>query len=129
MNRKLSQIDLLKDSLLPFLLIVDLDGTIISSGKAINKVAGKQLESQKIEDVVDFIFPSSFQFLCSLKKKSFVKFSLKNRDFVLKGDFKLFNKEGFIVLTSTPIFNSVFTLKDSNLNLNDFPENSIMSEY
>jgi serine phosphatase RsbU (regulator of sigma subunit)/putative methionine-R-sulfoxide reductase with GAF domain len=129
LNRKLSQIDLLKDSLLPFLLIVDLDGTIISSGKAINKVAGKQLESQKIEDVVDFIFPSSFQFLCSLKKKSFVKFSLKNRDFVLKGDFKLFKKEGFIVLTSTPIFNSVFTLKDSNLNLNDFPENSIMAEY
>ena len=129
MNRKTSQIDLLKDSLLPFLLIVDLDGTIISSGKAIDKVAGKQLEGQNIEDVVDFIFPSSFEFLCSLKKRSLVKFSLKNRDFVLKGDFKLFKEDGFLILISTPIFNSVFTLKDSNLNLNDFPENSIMAEY
>lgn len=129
MNRELSQIDLLKDSLLPFLLIVDLDGTIISSGKGINKLAGMQLESQNIEDVVNFIFPSSFDFLCSLKKKSFVKFSLKSRNFVLKGDFKLFKEEGFIVLISTPIFNSVFSLKSSNLNLSDFAENSIMAEY
>ena len=126
---KLSQIDSLKDSLLPFLIVVDFNGVIISSGSAMNKVAGKQLEKLNIEDELDFIFPSSFQRLCTSNKSSLVKFSLKNKDFMLKGDFQLFEKEKVVVLINTPIFNSLYTLKDSNLNLSDFAENTNMAEY
>ena len=70
LDNKLKHLDVLKDTLMPFLLIIDTNGIILSAGKAINKIAGKNIESIHIDEIVSFIKPKSFKKLKELKENS-----------------------------------------------------------
>ena len=129
MSSKLSDIVLLKDTLLPFLLIIDENGKIINVGNGLHKIANRNIENLHVDDCVQFIYPNSFPNLKKLKSNSLIKFSLLGTKVVLKGDFHFYEKEKLFLLLNTPVFNSLSTIKDANLSLNDFAENSNMAEY
>jgi signal transduction histidine kinase len=129
LDNKLKHIDVLKESLMPFLLIIDFNGTILSAGSAINKIAKKNIENQHIDNVIKFINPSSFEKLKNLNTNTLIKYNLIDSDIYIKASNHLYKREKAIFINGVPIINSKYPLSNSNLNLNDFSETTVMAEY
>ena len=70
LDNKLKHLDVLKDTLMPFLLIIDDDGIILSSGISLNKMVKKNIESMHINEVIEFINPNDFKKLNSDRLKN-----------------------------------------------------------
>jgi len=129
LDNKLKHIDVLKESLMPFLLIIDFNGTILSAGSAINKIAKKNIENQHIDNVIKFINPSSFEKLKNLNTNTLIKYNLIDSDIYIKASNHVYKREKAIFINGVPIINSKYPLSNSNLNLNDFSETTVMAEY
>lgn len=128
MSVTLNQLHILKDSLLPFLLIVDYCGIILSSGASLDKMANKRLESTEIDKSITFD-GHSYSDLLKKKDNTLIKFTIRNTELYLKGTFHNYKEEKAILILCIPIFNSNKTLSSSKLNLSDFSEASVMAEY
>jgi len=129
LDNKLKHIDVLKDSLMPFILIIDFNGTILSAGSGINKMAKNNIENQHIDNVIKFINPSSFEKVKSLNNDTLIKYNLINSDIRIKASNHVFKREKAIFINGIPIINTKYPLSHSNLNLNDFSETTVMAEY
>ena len=129
MNNKLKNLDVLKDSLMPFMLIIDDNGIILSSGKSLNKMIGKNIESMNINDVIEFLIPNNFKDLKKLKDNSLIKYKIKNTGTSIKASSKYYSQEKALFVNGIPIINANHSLSSTNLNLNDFSETTVMAEY
>ena len=65
----------LKNTTLPFVLIIDSTGLIKTSGSSLNKLVGENLEGKSSLNLSSFIQPDEFQSVLSLKPNSLVKFN------------------------------------------------------
>ena len=129
LDNKLKHIDVLKDTLMPFLLIIDFNGTILSAGSSINKMANKNIENQHIDNVIKFINPSSFEKVKDLNNNTLIKYTFIDSDIQIKASNHVYKREKAIFINGIPIINSKYPLSASHLNLNDFSETTVMAEY
>ena len=114
---------------MPFMLIIDDNGIILSSGKSLNKMIGKNIESVNINDVIEFLIPNNFKDLKKLKDNSLIKYKIKNTGTSIKASSKYYSHEKALFMNGIPIINANHSLSSTNLNLNDFSETTVMAEY
>ena len=73
--------------MLPFLLVVEFNGKIISAGKGFGNLTGKELDHHHIDDFIDFKSPPSFKdCLTNTTKNLSIKIHLKSKKIELKGN-------------------------------------------
>ena len=114
---------------MPFMLIIDDNGIILSSGKSLNKMIGKNIESVNINDVIEFLIPNNFKDLKKLKNNSLIKYKIKNTGTSMKASSKYYSQEKALFVNGIPIINANHSLSSTTLNLNDFSETTVMAEY
>lgn len=124
-----SLLNQLKDSTLPFILILDSNGKVISSGSSLNKIIGFNLEGKDISSYTDFKIPSHFDAIFSLKPNGLIKFHFKNIELGIKASVDFSKGKSHALLFCTPSFNAKHHLSSTNLTINDFSDSSIMAEY
>ena len=131
MNNQLKLIDQLKETVLPFLLGVEFNGKIISVGKGLSNVLGKDIQNHHIEDFITFVSPNSFSDCISSTKSEnqAIKIQLKEKTIALKGNAHIYKNESIVLFVFIPIFNDLNSLTNSGINLADIPDHSLISEY
>ena len=129
MKNKLKELEVLKGTMLPFMLIIDLKGQILASGNGINKLAEKKIETLNFNEIFSLTTPATFDKLLSDKSNPLIKFILIGSDTLFKANYHFYENEQALFLNCTPIFNSSHSLGSTNLTLVDFPESSVIAEY
>ena len=119
----------LKNTTLPFVLIIDSNGLIKTSGSSLDKLVGENLEGKSILNMTSFVQPDEFQSLLSLKPNSLVKFNFNGVGVSIKASVDFNHDKDHIILFCTPSFNSKYPLNSTHLTINDFSDSSIMAEY
>ena len=130
MNIHLKLIDQLKDTVLPFLLVVEFNGKIISAGKGFGNLIGKEIDHHHIDDFIGFESPPSFKDCTTNTTKNLsIKIRLKSNKIELKGNAHVFENESIILFVFIPVFDDLNNLTSSGLNFSDIPEHSLLSDY
>lgn len=119
----------LKNTTLPFVLIIDSTGLIKTSGSSLDKLVGEKLEGKSILNLSSFVQPEEFQSVLSLKPNSLVKFNFNGVGVSIKASVDFNHDKDHIILFCTPSFNSKYPLNSTHLTINDFSDSSIMAEY
>ena len=84
LDNKLKHFDVLKDTLMPFILIIDDNGIILSAGSGLNKMAKKNIESMHVNDIIEFNNPNKFDDLKKVNNNSLIKYKLVNSTIYIK---------------------------------------------
>lgn len=124
-----SLLNQLKDSTLPFILILETNGKVIASGSSINKIIGFNLEGKDFKSYADFKIPINFDAIFSLKPNDLIKFNFNNIELGIKASVDFSKDKSHALLFCTPSFNAKHPLSSTNLTINDFSDSSIMTEY
>jgi serine phosphatase RsbU (regulator of sigma subunit) len=119
----------LKNTTLPFVLVMDSTGSIKTSGLSLNKLVNENLEGKSFLEMTSLVQPDEFQSILSLKPNSLVKFNLKGVGVSIKASVDFNHDKDHIILFCTPSFNSKYPLNSTHLTINDFSDSSIMAEY
>ena len=119
----------LKNTTLPFVLVMDSTGLIKTSGSSLDKLVGENLEGKSFLQMTSFVQPDEFQSILSLKPNSLVKFNFNGVGVSIKASVDYNHDKDHIILFCTPSFNSKYPLNSTHLTINDFSDSSIMAEY
>lgn len=119
----------LKNTTLPFVLVMDSTGLIKTSGLSLDKLVNENLEGKSFLEMTSLVQPDEFQSILSLKPNSLVKFNFKGVGVSIKASVDFNHDKDHIILFCTPSFNSKYPLNSTHLTINDFSDSSIMAEY
>ena len=119
----------LKNTTLPFVLVMDSTGLIKTSGLSLDKLVSENLEGKSFLEMTSLVQPDEFQSILSLKPNSLVKFNFKGVGVSIKASVDFNQDKDHIILFCTPSFNSKYPLNSTHLTINDFSDSSIMAEY
>ena len=119
----------LKNTTLPFVLVMDSTGLIKTSGLSLDKLVSENLEGKSFLEMTSLVQPDEFQSILSLKPNSLVKFNFRGVGVSIKASVDFNQDKDHIILFCTPSFNSKYPLNSTHLTINDFSDSSIMAEY
>lgn len=119
----------LKNTTLPFVLVMDSTGLIKTSGLSLDKLVNENLEGKSFLEMTSLVQPDEFQSILSLKPNSLVKFNFNGVGVSIKASVDFNQDKDHIILFCTPSFNSKYPLNSTHLTINDFSDSSIMAEY
>ena len=119
----------LKNTTLPFVLVMDSTGLIKTSGLSLDKLVSENLEGKSFLEMTSLVQPDEFQSILSLKPNSLVKFNFNGVGVSIKASVDFNHDKDHIILFCTPSFNSKYPLNSTHLTINDFSDSSIMAEY
>ncbi|MEC8617395.1 MAG: SpoIIE family protein phosphatase [Bacteroidota bacterium] len=127
--KELHFLNQLKNTTLPFVLVMDSTGLIKTSGLSLDKLVSENLEGKSFLDMTSLVQPDEFQSILSLKPNSLVKFNFNGVGVSIKASVDFNHDKDHIILFCTPSFNSKYPLNSTHLTINDFSDSSIMAEY
>ena len=127
--KELHFLNQLKNTTLPFVLVMDSTGLIKTSGLSLDKLVSENLEGKSFLEMTSLVQPDEFQSILSLKPNSLVKFNFNGVGVSIKASVDFNHTKDHVILFCTPSFNSKYPLNSTNLTINDFSDSSIMAEY
>ena len=127
--KELHFLNQLKNTTLPFVLVMDSTGLIKTSGLSLDKLVSENLEGKSFLEMTSLVQPDEFQSILSLKPNSLVKFNFNGVGVSIKASVDFNHDKDHIILFCTPSFNSKYPLNSTHLTINDFSDSSIMAEY
>ena len=127
--KELHFLNQLKNTTLPFVLVMDSTGLIKTSGLSLDKLVSENLEGKSFLEMTSLVQPDEFQSILSLKPNSLVKFNFIGVGVSIKASVDFNHDKDHIILFCTPSFNSKYPLNSTHLTINDFSDSSIMAEY
>ena len=127
--KELHFLNQLKNTTLPFVLVMDSTGLIKTSGLSLDKLVSENLEGKSFLEMTSLVQPDEFQSILSLKPNSLVKFNFNGVGVSIKASVDFNQDKDHIILFCTPSFNSKYPLNSTHLTINDFSDSSIMAEY
>ena len=127
--KELHFLNQLKNTTLPFVLVMDSTGLIKTSGLSLDKLVSENLEGKSFLEMTSLVQPDEFQSILSLKPNSLVKFNFNGVGVSIKASVDYNHDKDHIILFCTPSFNSKYPLNSTHLTINDFSDSSIMAEY
>ena len=127
--KELNFLNQLKNTTLPFVLVMDSTGLIKTSGLSLDKLVSENLEGKSFLEMTSLVQPDEFQSILSLKPNSLVKFNFNGVGVSIKASVDFNHDKDHIILFCTPSFNSKYPLNSTHLTINDFSDSSIMAEY
>ena len=92
----------LKNTTLPFVLVMDSTGLIKTSGLSLDKLVNENLEGKFFLEMTSLVQPDEFQSILSLKPNSLVKFNFKGVGVSIKASVDFNHDKDHIILFCTP---------------------------